>query len=88
MTDQGPHVPTKWEPAHASAFQALARGEAEPHQQQMALDWLLEVTGLRDLSYRPGDATATAFAEGKRFVGLQVGKMLDINPREFTQQKD
>lgn len=84
----GPHAPADWTPAIATAFQRLSRGEAEPHQQQMVLEWLIGATGLRDLSYRPGDTHATSFAEGKRFVGLQIGKMLDINAAAFTQQKD
>lgn len=83
----GPHVPPDYDPAVITAVQALKAGAAEPHQQILVMDWLLgPATGLRDVSYWPGDTHATAFAEGKRFVGLQFGKMLSLNPKAFTKK--
>jgi hypothetical protein len=82
----GPHVPPDYEAKHIASFQALQHGEATPHQQQLALEWLMLCAGTYDLSYRPGDPTATAFAEGKRFVGLQVRKMLVLNAKAFTKE--
>ncbi len=64
------------------AVRALFENKALPHQQKLVWDWLMYVTaagdGFADLSFRPGPdgQRATDFAEGKRFVGLQVRKML------------
>lgn len=82
----GPHVPAPYEAKHIAAFQALERGDATEHQQQLALAWLIGAAGTYDLSYRPDDTHATAFAEGKRSVGLQVRKMLVLNAKAFTKE--
>jgi hypothetical protein len=85
-----PLIPHHWEPADAGAFQQLQRGEASPAQQQRALAWLLECTGLKDEPYRPGGTEGdrdTAFACGKRNIGLQVAKLLTINISAFTKKE-
>jgi hypothetical protein len=71
------------------AARAFFKGEALPHQQVKLRDWLMYVSGAGegydDLSFRPGPdgARATDFAEGKRFVGLQLRKMLraEVTPK-------
>lgn len=77
-----------WEPGDYDeevvyAVRAFFKGDALPHQQLVVRDWLMYLTGasegFADLSFRPGadgGQRATDFAEGKRFVGLQVRKML------------
>lgn len=78
----GPWVPADYDIADAGAIQALGRGDATPEQQKRALKWLIEkACGTYDLSYRPGEEGRrdTDFAEGKRFVGSQVVKMLNLN---------
>lgn len=66
--------------AQLGALRAMARGEASERQQKMALDTILNVyCRTHDLSFRPDDAggeRATAFAEGKRFVGLMILRAL------------
>lgn len=79
VLERGPWLPTEYAVADASAFQALQRGDANPEQQRRALAWLMNATGIRDLSYRPGGEDGrrdSDFAEGKRFVGLQVAKLM------------
>lgn len=79
-----PWAPASYEIADAGALQALARGECEPHQQQRALKFIVEsLCGTYDLSYRPSGDRDTAFAEGKRHVGLQIVKLtkLKLNQR-------
>jgi len=72
------HAPAEWEDADAAALQALQRGDANEHQQQRALKFIVEkLAGAYDLSYRP-DSDQTVFAEGKRFVGLQIVKLLHL----------
>jgi hypothetical protein len=50
--------------------------------QQRALKFIIEnLCGTYDLSYRPGPDgdRDTTLAEGKRFVGLQIVKLLKVN---------
>ena len=83
-----PHVPPKYEAADCAAFIALARGEAAPEQQRRALDWIIrEAAGTYDLSYRPDSERATAFAEGKRFVGLQIVKLTQNETLASVEKK-
>lgn len=64
------------------AFKALATGTANEGQQKTALDWLINIAaGTYELSYRSdtdGGERETAFAEGRRFVGLQAVKMINM----------
>ena len=73
-------APAPYEPADVGAIQALARGEAEPHQQIRALKWIVEaVCGTYDQSFRPESERETSFAEGRRFVGLQIVKLSKVD---------
>lgn len=74
----GPHIPYDWDKADARALQQLSEAKASPAQQRRALNVIIKIAGTYDLSYRPGDPEATAFAEGKRHVGLQIVKLLKI----------
>jgi hypothetical protein len=75
-------APQPWEPAPyddegviTASIKALAAGNANEGQQRRALEWIVRsVCGTYDLSFRPDSERATAFAEGKRFVGLQIIK--------------
>lgn len=77
-----PWKPADYDAEVVHAVRAVHAGEALPHQQQKFWDWLMYVTaggeGWDDLSFRIGEdgRRETDFAEGKRFVGLQVRKML------------
>lgn len=82
-----PYVPHGYEPADVSAIQALHRGEATPDQQKRALDWIIGAAGTYDLSYRPDSDRDSAFAEGKRFVGLQLVKLLKLNMAAIKQAR-
>lgn len=87
--DHAPWIPTPWEPADASALQALMRGDCPPNLQVRAIKFILQMTGLRDLSYRYGAQEGerdTAFAEGKRFIGLQIGKLLEVKVKQGGEQ--
>lgn len=76
-------LPPDYLPADATAIKALAAGTADPDQQKRALRWIIEsAAGTYDLSYRPGGEDGrrdSDFAEGRRFVGSQIVKMLKIN---------
>ncbi len=84
-----PWKPAAWEPADASALQALMRGDCPPNLQTRAIKFIMwQLCGLRDLSYRPGPegARETDFAEGKRFVGLQIAKLLETKVNRGGEQ--
>jgi len=79
-------MPPAWEPADASALQALARGDASPDQQQRALNWIIyDACGTYDLDYRP-DARDHAFVSGRRFVGLELVKLLKVVTSTFVKK--
>lgn len=87
----GPWVPASYEPADATAIQALMDGNAESHQQQRALKWIIEVLcGTYDLSYRPGEEGRrdTDFAEGKRFCGSQIVKLTRLNTSALRRMEN
>lgn len=87
-----PHAawaPPSYEKAHVYALKALQDGRAEPHQQQMALTWIVNMAARTyDLSYRPDSERDSAFAEGRRFVGLEIVKLLNLDPRAIKEVSD
>ena len=85
-----------WEPAaydHATviAVKALAAGNASEGQQQAALRWIIEAAaGTYDVSYRPdvhGGDRDTAFHEGRRFVGLTLVKLVNMDGRVLDAKR-
>lgn len=64
--------------AEIQALRAVHRGEADARQQRLLCDYLIRAAGTHDTSYRPGDSQATAFAEGKRWVGTTFIWMLRV----------
>lgn len=79
---EGPNpLPGTLNKADIVALQALSRGEADPDQQRRALAAIVvRIAKANDLSFLPdshGGERDTAFAEGKRFVGLQVRKFVE-----------
>lgn len=65
--------------ADVLAVRACIAGKASDEQQRRCMDWIMaEASRVQDLSYQPGEqALATAFAEGRRYVGTQIRAMLD-----------
>lgn len=78
--------PAPSDPADAYALQALQRGEASPDMQRRALDWFINAAALTyEVSFSPDNPYLTAFAEGRRFAGLQTVKMLKLNPSKLQK---
>jgi hypothetical protein len=77
-----PYFPAEWSKVDVHSLQALADGTANDLQQKHALDFIIKnLCGTYDLSYRPGGQEGdrdTAFAEGKRFVGAQIVKLINL----------
>jgi len=91
-----PWMPPDYDDGVVYAVRALGEGKANDGQQKLLWDWLMYVTAASeawaDLSFRPGgpeSERATAFAEGKRFVGLQMRKMLHpaLTPKSVTSNQ-
>lgn len=82
----------EWDLGDVGAIQALARGECEAHQQRNAMKFIIEILcATYDLSFRPGGsdaARATDFMEGRRFVGLQIVKLLKLNLSKLKKERD
>lgn len=73
--------------AEIQALRAVHRGEADQRQQRLLCDYLIRAAGTHDTSYRPGDPHATAFAEGKRWVGTTFIWMLRSAPARTNDDK-
>jgi hypothetical protein len=69
------------------AIRALFEGNATERQQKLILPYIIRAAGTHDQSYRPGDSHATAFAEGKRFVGTTLVWMLKSAPARTDPDK-
>lgn len=63
-------------------MQALEQGVADAYQQGQALKYIIEVlAGTYEQQYRPGQEGQrdTDFGLGRRYVGLQIVKLLRLN---------
>lgn len=80
------YQPAEYEVADVAALKALVQGSASEHQQKKALDWIIRAAaGTYDLDYRP-DSREHAFVSGRRFVGLQIVKLLNIDLNAIVKQ--
>ena len=71
----------------AYAVRGLNAGEATPHQQALALRWIIEeVSKYSDLSFRD-NTKHQDFAEGKRYVGHQIIRVLNMNNQKIAEMK-
>jgi hypothetical protein len=79
-----PWRPTEWQDEDAYAVQAIMYGRASEEQQRRAMTFIVNnLCGTYDQSFRPPeldpDGRVTAFASGKRQVGLELVKFSKIN---------
>lgn len=84
-----PWESTPYEDADIAAIKALHAGTANEGQQKRALEWILvDACRIRDLDWRPGGQEgdrASSFAAGKRYVGLQIAKLMLLRPKQALQ---
>jgi hypothetical protein len=75
-----PHFSCEYDVPTVSAVQALSRGEATPEQQKFCLNWLINVAAATyNETFSSDGDRETSFACGRRFVGLNLVKLLHIN---------
>lgn len=68
-------------PHEVMAIRALEAGEADPHQQRMALDCILKkICRTYDQHFVPGSDRETVFLEGRGFVGQNLLKFMRLEP--------
>jgi hypothetical protein len=96
-----PWLPHDYDESTIMAVRAFASGVANDGQQKTVWDYFMYLTGaserFADLSFRPGadGQRATDFAEGKRFVGMQLRKLMapeltpdiEIPPQEVLTRR-
>lgn len=85
-------MPASYADADMEALKALSRGQADAAMQGRALKWIIETVcetyGLSFRSDGEGGDRETAFAEGKRHVGLQLVKLINMPPQIAAQMRD
>lgn len=84
-----PWKPSPWDLPDAAAIQALQRGDADADQQRRALTFIVNtLAATYDCSFRTGvdGDRVSAFAEGKRFVGLQIVKLCNLSLSALRKQ--
>jgi hypothetical protein len=85
---KNPWVPPEPSLDVSVAIKAVAAGTANEHQQRKAMQWIInDLCGTYDMSYRPDSERDTTFAEGKRFVGNQLVKEINIS-MEILRRKN
>jgi hypothetical protein len=84
-----PHWDAQFARPEANAIRAVAAGTATPDQQRLAIAAIGQKACLIDeISYVPGgpDAErATIFAEGRRFVGIQIRRACHLPLEKFPE---
>lgn len=81
----------QWDASVVGAFKAMEAGKARPDQQQAFVNFVIgQLAGTYDLSFRPDDLGGdrdTAFAEGRRFVGQQIRRVIMTDYETLTGRK-
>jgi hypothetical protein len=83
-----PWHPADWEPADATALQALERGEADAEQQKRALRWVVNAAAMTyDEPFVPGQPDVSDYLAGRMSVGRQIVKLLKVSVRALLDKK-
>jgi len=77
-----------WDLPDAAAIQALERGDATEEQQKRALSWIINNgAGTYEVAWEPDSDRASSFESGRRYVGLQIVKLMKLNLSAFRRDK-
>lgn len=84
-----PHGPAAYEIEDVDAVKAVAAGNASPAQQKRAMDWIIQRAAMTyDETFVAGSADVTAFLAGRRSVGLQIVKLINVKREYFKEGSD
>ena len=84
--DHRPWHPADYTADHVYAVQNIARGTANEVQQKMVLDFIVNrLCGTYDSTHFPDQASDRDFANGKRHVGLQLVKLINMPSKVIAQ---
>ena len=88
LADNAPWKPAQWDVEEAGALQALWRGQAAPHQQKLAVDFIInKLCGTYEAHFYADSERNTSFALGRAFPGQQIMKLLKLNLSVFTGKR-
>lgn len=74
-----PFAPASYSHEHVAAIKALAKGNASPGQQQLALDWIIQGAAMTyQETMVPGQPDVSNYLAGRRSVGLQIVKLVNV----------
>lgn len=91
LSPGAPYAPAqiKISDVQLAAVKAVQRGQATEEQQRVAWTYITEdLCETYGLSYRPESIRDTDFAEGKRFVGLQLVKLSKLDPKVLRSKDE
>lgn len=85
----GALTPPDYSKADVYALKALAAGNASEGQQKRALAWIINhAARTYDVSFSLASDRETSFSEGRRFVGLQMVKLVNLPAELLQRMKD
>lgn len=77
--DRRPWHPAPYDTQTIYAVQALAKGKANEGQQKRAIEWIVHAcAGTYQPTFIPDSERESAFAEGRRAVGLELVKLINL----------
>lgn len=76
---QNPFGPAKYSRLDAYAIKAVANGTATEGQQQRAMQWIIHAAAMTyDETFVPSQPDVSDFLAGRRNVGLQIVKLINV----------
>lgn len=86
MTHPEPWAKPDFDRADAVAIKALATGTANEAQQKIAIEYIVHtLAGTYQETYCPGSERDSAFAQGRRWVGLQIVYLCNVSVAELDK---
>lgn len=82
-----PFAPASYGPEEIAAVKAVAKGNASPGQQQLALRWIIEGAAMTyQETMVPGQPDVSNYLAGRRNVGLQIVKLINLKADQLKKE--
>ena len=83
-----PYAPATYDEMDVAAVKAVAAGNASEGQQQRAIKWIVHsAAGTYDETFVPGQSDVSGYLAGRRNVGLQIMKLVNVPIEHLTKPK-